>query len=128
MNNYEKYRTEIDAMWKEGLTLALVGGKPTVCENTKCSECDMYLGYCVIPMCLWLVAEYEEPPIDWSKVKVDTPILVRYEEETKWRKRYFAKYENGKVYTWLYGRTSWSAVSQDDILHCDYAKLAESEG
>ncbi len=28
--------------------------------------------------------------VDWSKVKVDTPVLVRDFEGAKWEKRYFA--------------------------------------
>lgn len=38
-------------------------------------------------------------PVDWSKVAVDTPILVRDNIFSKWAKRYFAKYENGRVYS-----------------------------
>ena len=47
-------------------------------------------------------------PVDWSKVAVDTPILVRDNIFSKWVKRYFAKYENGRVYVWNNGSTSWS--------------------
>ena len=47
-------------------------------------------------------------PVDWSKVAVDTPILVRDNIFSKWAKRYFAKYENGRVYVWNNGSTSWS--------------------
>ena len=36
----------------------------------------------------------EEPEIDWYKVAVDTPILVRDSEDEEWQRRYFAKYEN----------------------------------
>ena len=56
----------------------------------------------------WANSEYVEPPIDWSKVAVDTPILVRDNIFSKWAKRYFAKYENGRVYVWNNGSTSWS--------------------
>ena len=61
--------------------------------------------------CCWLTEkrvteegkEYEEPETDWSKVEVDTPILVRDVENENWYRRYFAKYENGKVYAWING-------------------------
>ena len=36
----------------------------------------------------------EEHEIDWYKVAVDTPILVRDSEDEEWQRRYFAKYEN----------------------------------
>ena len=35
--------------------------------------------------------------VDWTKVKVDTPILVKSCEGETWKKRYFAKYKNGTV-------------------------------
>ena len=69
----------------------------------------------------------EEPEVDWSKVEVDTPILVRTVEGADWVKRYFAKYEDGMVYVWNLGRTSWSATYDKDVSAWPYAKLAESE-
>ena len=74
----------------------------------------------------WANSEYVEPPVDWSKVAVDTPILVRDSEKESWRKRYFAKYENGIVYAWENGATSWS-VYRSNITDGGMAKLAESE-
>ena len=72
--------------------------------------------------------EKEEHEIDWYKVAVDTPILVKdSESEAAWKHRYFAKYVNGVVYTWMMGRTSWSAVHDDDVFAWDIAKLAEQE-
>lgn len=46
--------------------------------------------------------------IDWTKVKVDTPILVTDEKDCNWEKRYFAKYENDEVYAFAEGVTSWT--------------------
>ena len=66
----------------------------------------------------------EENVVDWSEVEVDTEILVKGTINRKWLRRYFAKFENGKVYAWVYGATSWSA---HDSLSWDFAKLAESE-
>ena len=69
----------------------------------------------------------EEPEIDWYKVAVDTPILVKDSEaeDAAWQHRYFAKYVNGVVYAWLSGSTSWSADNDDDIFAWKFAKLAE---
>ena len=61
--------------------------------------------------------------IDWSKVKVDTPILVS-QNKVDWKPRYFARYTNGIVETWLCGCTSWSIDSADDTCIWKYAKLA----
>ena len=66
----------------------------------------------------------EEPEIDWSKVAVDTPILVKDSENNNWFKRHFAKYENGKVYAWSDGGTSWSC--DNGTVDWKYAKLAEA--
>lgn len=62
--------------------------------------------------------------VDWSKVKVDTPILVRDCEISRWEKRYFASFENGKVHAWNGGTTSWSAENKN-TMSWKYAKLAE---
>lgn len=63
--------------------------------------------------------------VDWSKVAVDTPILVRDVKGQEWGKRYFAFFKDGKVYTWIGGATSWSADNDKDVLKWEYAKLAE---
>lgn len=62
--------------------------------------------------------------VDWSKVEVDTPILVKNRIEDVWNCRYFAKYEDGKVYTWCGGRTSWSNVICYEPVNWKYAELA----
>lgn len=43
--------------------------------------------------------------VDWSKVAVDTPIIVKEKIDLK---RHFAKFENGFVYYYDNGRTSWT--------------------
>lgn len=63
--------------------------------------------------------------VDWSKVEVDTPIFVRNSIEEVWKCRYFAMYENGEVYAWQLGRTSWSNVIKNSTIAWKYAKLAE---
>lgn len=62
-----------------------------------------------------LISDFNEPNyldigkylgiVDWSKVAVDTPILVKQKVELK---RHFAKFENGFVYYYDNGRTSWT--------------------
>ena len=127
MTNKEKYADKIIEIAARS-KLALKDGKPVPCVSMRCSECGFYsTNYtCNHKAREWLNSEYVEPPVDWSKVAVDTPILVRDFEEDVWRNRYFAKYENGKVYTWLGGATSWS-VDSGDVTDWKFAKLAESE-
>lgn len=109
---------------------ALVHGKLQNCGTVRCSECSFNTdkgggSYCSNNALKWLLSEHKEPEIDWSKVKVDTPILVRNTEEEEWRKRHFAGFKYGKVCAWLSGATSWTANS--NMNSWKYAKLAESE-
>ena len=69
--------------------------------------------------------EKSEVCVDWSKVAVDTPILVSSKGK-HWYRRYFAKYENGMVYAFDDGKTSWT--NEEYKTPWEYAKLAESEG
>lgn len=64
----------------------------------------------------------KEPKVDWSKVEVDTKMLCYDENTGTWVNRYFAKYENGKVYSWYAGRTSWTEVN---VTKWDKVKLYE---
>ena len=128
MTNKEKYADkiiEIAAVSK----LALKDGKPVPCAEMRCSECGfLSTDYtCNHKVHEWLNSEYVEQPVDWSKVAVDTPILVRNSREEAWTKRHFAKYENGTVYAWSGGRTSWIVGSKLCICDWKMAKLAESE-
>ena len=63
--------------------------------------------------------------VDWSEVKVDTPILVRELDGCPWKKRYFAFFDGRIVQAWKYGATSWSVENKRDIISWPYAKLAE---
>ena len=123
MKNYEKYADEIKEykgtrFCKDFIKQYIL--KSDDCNNVGCARCKML-------QMLWLLEDYEEPETDWSKVEVDTPILVRTVEWAEWVRRYFAKYEDGMVYAWNLGRTSWSATYDKDVSAWPYAKLAESE-
>lgn len=63
--------------------------------------------------------------VDWSKVEVDTPILVKDDCDDKWEKAHFAKYEDEMIYAWDNGKTSFSARNEYDTFVWDRAKLAE---
>lgn len=68
-----------------------------------------------------------EPEVDWSKVAVDTPILVKDLRDDDWERRYFAWYEEEEIYAWSGGATSWSVKNQAQARDWKYAKLAEVE-
>lgn len=135
MLNIEYYK---DRLVKLGIInpnkLALVQGQPQMCGmNIKCYECLFSRSNlnCSHTALNWLFTEYKEekekPKVDWSKVKVDTPILVRNNEDKEWVNRYFAKFADGKVYAWVCGATSWTVDDEYDVTFWKYAKLAESE-
>lgn len=63
--------------------------------------------------------------VDWSKVAVETPILVKDDCDEEWVKSYFASYKNGEVRAWMGGRTSFSVKNKTDTFGWKYAKLAE---
>lgn len=63
--------------------------------------------------------------VDWSKVAVDTPVLVRNFECAKWEKRYFAFFKNGRVNTWRGGTTSWSSENITGTISWRHAKVVE---
>lgn len=79
----------------------------------------------VILTTLWLDEEYQEPEVDWSKVEVDTPILVSTDGQT-WYHRYFAEYYDETVYAFQEGTTSWTNTSNVNT-GWEYAKLAEPQ-
>ena len=121
MKNYEKYAEEIREY--KGINICSEFIKPHILEADNCNGIDCQR--CAMLQMLWLLEDYKEPETDWSKIKIDTPILVTNFEDGKWCKRYFAKFEDGKVYAWVDGGTSWSS---DNKTHkWNYAKLAESE-
>ena len=128
MKNREKYADEIIDIAVSS-KLALKDGKPIPCVSMRCSECGFFSPdhSCRYNACEWLDSEYVAPPVDWSKVAVDTPILVRDREKEAWRRRYFAKYEDNTVYAWSGGATSWSTNRSSDMANWKMAKLAESE-
>ena len=120
MKNYEKYADEIREYNGSGFCKNFI--KPYILKTDSCGDMDCYK--CRMLQMIWLMEDYEEPEVNWNEIEVDTPILVRYDENEEWKKRYFAKYENGIVSVWNNGSTSWSACRMYDY---KYAKLAESE-
>lgn len=132
MLNIEKYKDKLIELGVIDINkLAIKDGVPYRCSGDSCDDCDFKNSEkgCYICGCTdWLFSEYkEEPEVDWSKVKVDTPILVRDYESEEWVRRYFAKFADGKVYAWMGGATSWTADSEYRMNFWEYAKLAESE-
>lgn len=62
---------------------------------------------------------------DWSKVPVDTKLIVSHATGHPDYCRYFAEYKDGKVYAWDYGATSWSSDNHSKN-YWEHVKLADS--
>lgn len=134
MTNYEKYKESIDLILQKDTEEILAFNKNTeevaVCQHLDCEDCLFYRNiggcYCSKNTMRWLVAEYKEPEVDWSKVPVDTPVLVS-NYGTEWVRRHFAKVTSlGKIWVYSGGKTSWT-VDTNPIIGYKYAKLAEVE-
>lgn len=128
MTNREKYKEEILDLLRTNNCAKLETFYNTyVATQYSISDYDGISWFEIIfAITLWLGEEYEEPKVDWSKVEIDTPVLVKQSEDNDWAKRYFAKYENGKIFTWGYGTTSWSC-DREGMTEWNYAKLAKEK-
>lgn len=119
MTNKEFYKNEMIDSIKNGVLCTNFTSEKILpfyevcCNDITCRECDTLKVF-------WLDEEYKKPEIDWNKVEVDTPILVRFTEDKSWERRHFAKYENGNVYAWSDGGTSFTTAK---ITGWDYARL-----
>lgn len=120
MKNYEKYAEEIKGYKGNRFCADFIVKHIVKTSDCTTMDCDA----CKLRQMLWLMEDYEEPEVDWSKVEVDTPILVRDYEDQEWERKHFAKYEDGAVYAWGSGETSWTSGC---MIRWKYAKLAESE-
>lgn len=133
MTNREKYAEQIIDIATTGSCIAVdKKGKMYRCENLMCRDCIFSRNEnrersCAENTKEWSEQEYVEPPVDWSKVPVDTKILVRNSEDEAWKKRYFAKFEDEKIFAWANGVTSFSAYNSVFTIQWKCAKLAEED-
>lgn len=126
MTNREAYKDKLDNLL--AVVIAIVDGEPVLCEYANCSDC-LFRESCGEKskrkkFSDWLNAEYQEPPVDWSKVPIDTPVLASNDGE-HWSRLYFSGVgDDGNPETFYAGATSWSNCI---IEHrpCKYVKLAE---
>lgn len=102
MTNREKYKDEIinyiddrGKFCKEFIEPNIIKPLGLECDGISCVRCQLL-------QTIWL--DEEEPEVDWSKVEVDTPLLVGLFDMEK--VRYFAYYKDDVVYCWDDGKTS----------------------
>ena len=130
--NYEHYKEIIERLWdrSNGVGYSITDNRLMTCAETSCDNClfNEDKNGCNAAEKRWLVSEYKDPAedVDWSKVPVDTMVLVRDDGDI-WYKRYFAKYENSAIYAFSSGGNSWSDNGRMDTTPWKYVKLANPE-
>lgn len=126
MTNGEKYRDEIKKQLLNNNSGSFCDDfiKPKILKR---NCCGISCSKCCLLQALWLNEEYKEPKdpeVDWSKVPVDTKIFVGRSKKTMSIARHFAKYEDGKIFAFIDGATSFTST-YGDVACWEFAKLAE---
>ena len=103
MTNYEKYRNlVISCILQDSVCdLAYEAHGDKSCDGRTCAECCKFTAE-------WLNREYAE--IDWAKVEVDTPVIIKDKKGIMFR--HFAKYYRGYVFVFASGQTSWTNAGE----------------
>lgn len=130
MLNKEKFKDKIVELACCGHDFALKDGKVVDCQDMPCRECGFSSSTnilcCGANRKNWANSEYEEY-VDWSKVPVDTKILVRDDVRESWTPRHFAgiEREHGFICTFEWGGTSFTSYGKTRLWK--YAKLYKEE-
>lgn len=130
MTNYEHYKEQIERITRLGRRVAMnaTTGEIVCCGDTHCNEClfqGSEVANCSQKAFEWADEEYKEPEIDWTKVPIDTPVLVS-DDGVNWERRYFVRRTaEAMFYVYSNGATSWSTDSC--VTWYRHAKLAEVE-
>ena len=122
MTNYEKYKDlVISCILQDSVCeLAYEAHEDTLCDGRTCAECCKFTVE-------WLKREYSG--IDWSKVPVDTPVIIKDKKGTMITMfRHFAKYYHGHVFVYANGQTSWTNDGETEAWEPEFVKLGSYEG
>ena len=128
MTNYEYYKEQIERIARLGRSVAMkvTTGEIVCCGDINCNECLFQgsdVASCSQKAFKWADEEYTEPEVDWSKIPVDTPVLVS-DNGVNWERRYFVRKSAEAMFgVYMHGATSWSADGY--VVWYRYAKLAE---
>lgn len=130
MKNKEKFAKEIIEIAATGTSIAMCNGVLRECRGLYCSQCD----FCSDRECdekikEWAESEYIEPKYetDWSKVPVDTPVLIKGAMDNR---KYFSRLlPDERLAVFRDGRTSWSScgIAKEVALYKSVVVLAREE-
>lgn len=125
MKNREKYKNELVKVCKSGELMKFFNDY--VVPTYECGNYEVINAEKVALLtALWLDEEYQEPEVDWSKVEVDTLILVSMNGQD-WSYRHFAEYRDGRVCAFDGGATSWTSNVSTGWEYAKLAKLQKPE-
>ena len=133
MTNYEHYKEQMERITRLGRCVAMnaTTGEIVCCADINCNEC-LFQGSedanCSQKAFEWADEEYKDD-VDWSKIPLDTPVLVSNDKKI-WVRRHFATpaLKNDDCFTvrtFADGKTEWSSEERDFCERWRYAKLAE---
>ena len=123
MTNYESIDPkDIKKIFAEYFSINKITHEACICCDTVCRDCLFYGIGCNRRKKKWLDQPAFDPEkdIDWSKVPVDTPVIVWNTDEEY--RRYFSGIKDGRFNAYADGRTSWSSIT-GNICHWNHCKL-----
>lgn len=128
MTNFEKYGKDIigELLYNDDChTIDKETGKVESCDRLPCESCLFLDNDCCFDkgtLEKWLNEEASE--VDWSKIPVDTKVLVS-DDGITWFNRYFSHYAYKKAFIFNNGCTSWTTPDSSKVTYWKYTKLAE---
>lgn len=142
MKNQKYYEKEILQIAIHGQAVAVHKDKlePMVCAKEHCKDCLNCgtNGRCKdkekTVILNWMEQEYIDPAerIDWSKIAIDTPILVRNDEDSIWERGYFAGIGKDGIFVYPNGTTNFTQSTREGkpvvYKHARLAKLPFNRG
>lgn len=132
MTNYESIEPDkVKNIFARSFAVNRETGEVLKCENLLCDHCLFYGSGCGETRLKWLDQPVLDPEkdIDWSKVPVDTPVVVWNSDNCSDNcsyNRYFSGIKNGCFGAYADGRTSWSSIT-DQICYWYHCKLYRLE-
>lgn len=138
MENQKYYEKEILHIAVTGCAVAVNKDTyaPMTCSKDMCEHCINHKenGRCdkeKTAILTWMKEEYIDPAerIDWSKVAIDTPVLVRNGESDVWENAHYAGWKIDEICVFPNGKTSYTFSENDKknvgLITYKHARLAE---
>lgn len=131
MTNYESVEPDkVKDIFAEAFAVNKETGEVLECFKLPCRLCLFRGNGCGDARRKWLDQPAFDPEkdIDWSKVPVDTPVLVWSSGNCTYN-RYFSGIKDGRFATYADGLTSWSSITGNIVYwpHCNLYRPEDVE-